>query len=240
LLILIGLFCAASTGQIKGLATRTTDNFRFRYDRNVRDPDIRKVGKLLQVLLAEYSGRLGIPLRRKVDVYAFSTSGRYQSDSKSSVYDDASFRDGKIYLNVSAVLKADTSQSNPLARVVSDAILNELKWCPRWVAELYGMYAGKDLDRFGTPAQTRGASFSDLTEDYARADNPKDLAEIHAKLAATVRFLVDRYGQQKVEQMYRHFSRPSTLDNVFESAFGEKMPVIEKAWSEALRVPPKG
>ncbi len=239
-LILWAVFSNTSTGQLKGLASRSTDNFRYRYDRNVRERDIRKIGTQMEALLAEYSARLGVTLRRKVDVYAFSTPERYRSDSKSSVYDDASFRDGKIYLDVAAVMKADTSQSSPLARIVSDAILNELKWCPRWVAEIYGIYAGKDLDRFGPPAPVRSASFSDLTEDYARADNPKDLSEIHARLAVTARFLIDRYGAQKLEQMYRHFARPSTLDAVFEAAFGEKIPVIEKAWSEALRSPPKG
>ena len=240
LFIAILLLPAVLLGQSKGLASRGTANFRFRYDRSVRAEDIRKIGKEMEAAYIDCSGRLGLSLHRKVDVYAFSSPGRFRTDSRSGVYDDAAIRDGKIYLSVGAVLKSDTSRSNPIARSVSEAILNELKWCPRWVAEIYGIYAGRDLSRFGSPAQLTASTFSDLSEDYARAVNSKDLTEVHAKLAATARFFVDRYGEKKLERLYLQFVRPATLDDAFEAAFGEKLPVIEKAWAAALRSPSKG
>ena len=240
LFIALALMPVVSAGQLKGLATRMTANFYLRFDRNVPAEDIRRIGKQLEHAYAEYRGRLGASFRRKIDVYAFSSAGRYRSESRSVVYDDADIRDGKIFLYVPAVLASDTALRNPAARVVSESILEEFKWCPKWLAEVYGIYAGMDLSRFGSPAQLTASTFSDLTEDYARAEHLKDLNEIRAKLAATARFLIDRYGERRTERLYLQFQQPVTLEEAFEAAFGEKMPVIEKAWAAALRSPPKG
>lgn len=240
LLIPLMLPAAAARGQSKGLAVRTTTNFRLRYEKNLRADEIGKLGRRLERAYGDYRDRLGASFHKKVDVYVFASAGRYRSASRSSVYDDADFHDGKIYLDVRTVLKSDTAQRNPIARVVSQAILDEIKWCPKWLAEVYGIHAGKDLLRFGPPAQLTASSFSDLTEDYARAESQRDLREARAKLAATARFLIGRYGESKTERMFQQFRSPVTVDQAFEAAFGEKMPVIEKAWAAALRTPPKG
>ena len=235
------VFLAGSlAGQTKGLASRTSTNYRLWYDKNVSAEDIKKLTKQLELAYAQYSGRLGVSFHKKVDVYGFSSPGRFRSESRSGVYDDGDIRDGKLYFNVGDVLKCDTALRDPVSRVVSEAILGEIKWCPKWLAEVYGIYAGKDIQRFGPPAASNSSSFSDLTEDYARAENPKDLVEVRAKLAATARFFIDRYGEGKVEKMFLQFKRPLTVDEAFEAAFGEKMPVIEKAWAAALKSPPKG
>jgi hypothetical protein len=228
------------SGQTKGLLSRNTANFRFRYDKNVSAEDIRKIGKELELAYTAYAERLGQSFHRKVDVYGFSSAARFRSESHSAAYDDGDIRDGKLYFNVGVVLKCDTAVRDPISRVAAEAILGEIKWCPRWLAEVYGIYAGKDITRFGPPAALNSSSFSDLTEDYARAENSRDLLEIHAKLALTARFLVDRYGERKVELMFLQFRRPLTVEEAFEAAFGEKLPVIEKAWAAALRSPPKG
>ena len=235
------VFLAGSlAGQTKGLSSKSTPNYRIRYDKGVSAEDIRKLGKQLELTYAQYAGRLGVSFHKKVDVFGFSSPGRFRSDSRSEVYDDGEIRDGKLYFNVGVVLKCDTALRDPVSRVVSEAILAEIKWCPKWLAEVYGIYAGKDILRFGPAAAANASSFSDLTEDYARAENSRDLVEVHAKLAATARFLIDRYGEGKVEKMFLQFKRPLTIEEAFEAAFGEKMPVIEKAWATALKTPPKG
>jgi hypothetical protein len=237
---LVALLPVTSAGQAKGLISKSTANYRVRYDKNVSSDDIRKLGKQLENAYTEYSGRLGTSFHRKVDVYGFSSASRFRSDSHSGVYDDGDLRDGRLYFNVSTVMKCDTAVRDPVSRVVSEAILGEIKWCPRWLTEIYGIYAGKDISRFGPPAALNSSTFSDLMEDYARAESPKDQVEVHARLAATARFLIERYGEKKVEQLYLQFRRPLTVEDAFEAAFGEKFPVIEKAWAAALRSPPKG
>src|SRR5438046_1332781 len=129
-------------GQSKGLASRTSPNYRLRYDKNVSAEEIKKLGKQLELACAMYTGRLGASFPRKVDVYCFSSPGRFRSESRSGVYDDGDIRDGKLYFNVDVVLKCDTALRDPVSRVVSEAILGEIKWCPKWLAEVYGIYAG--------------------------------------------------------------------------------------------------
>jgi hypothetical protein len=240
ILWIAGLLPGTAGGQGRGLVSRTTDNFRIRSDKNVRPQDIRKIGRQLEYAYAICRDRLGASLQRKIDVYAFSSGDRYRAESRSKVYDDGAFRDGKIFFDADAALRCDTAQSNPFARVVAEAILDEFKSCPRWLAEVYGICAGRDLSRFGPPAQLTASTFSDLTEDYARAETPEEMTEVYAKLASTARFLIGRYGVRKIEQMYTQFRRAVTLEEAFEAAFGEKMPVIEKAWAESLKSHAKG
>src|SRR5260221_2913514 len=143
------VFLAGSlAGQTKGLASRTSTNYRLWYDKNVSAEDIKKLTKQLELAYAQYSGRLGVSFHKKVDVYGFSSPGRFRSESRSGVYDDGDIRDGKLYFNVGDVLKCDTALRDPVSRVISEAILGEIKWCPKWLAEVYGIYAGKDIQRF--------------------------------------------------------------------------------------------
>jgi hypothetical protein len=237
LLASMAMLPAVSTGQAKKFATCTTATFRIRYDRTLTAAEIGKLGVLLERTYDAYRNKSGLSGHRTIDVFALSSGNRVQTESRSKAFDDAIFRDGKIYLDARAVLRSDTNVHNPAARVVSESVLDALKGCPRWLIEVYGIYAGKEIDRFGSPARLTVSTFSDLNEDYLRAETANDLKEMNAKLAATARFLVDRYGEKKFEALYSQLKRGPRLEEAFEAAFGEKMPVIEKAWAASLRSP---
>src|SRR2546425_1556759 len=229
-----------STGQPKNFGTLTTATFRIRYDRTVPASEIEKLGKLLEKTYDAYRSKFGLSGNRTIEVYALGSGNRVHTESRSRAFDDAVFRDGKIYLDARTVLRSDTAVHNPAARVVSESVLDALKGCPRWLIEVYGIHAGKEIDRFGSPARLGVSTFSDLNEDFLRAETAHDLREMNAKLAATARFLIDRYGEKKLENLYSQFKRGVFLEDAFEAAFGEKMSVIEKAWAASLRLPPKG
>jgi|SRR5467141_1129265 len=237
--------CAAmppgvSTAQPKKFGALTTPTFRIRYDRTITASEIEKLGKLLEKTYGVYRGKFGLSGHRTIEVYALSSGNRVHTESRSRAFDDAVFRDGRIYLDARAVLRSDTAVHNPAARVVSESVLDALKGCPRWLIEVYGIHAAKEIDRFGAPARLSVSTFSDLNEDYLRAESANDLREMNAKLAATARFLIDRYGEKKLEDLYSQFKRGVFLEDAFEAAFGEKISVIEKAWAASLRSPPKG
>ena len=240
LFAIAAMFPVVLRGQPKKFVTLTTATFRIRYDRTLNAPEIEKLGKLLEKTYGAYRSKFGLSDHRTIEVYALSSGNRVHTESRSRAFDDAVFRDGTIYLDARAVLRSDTAVHNPAARVVSESVLDALKGCPRWLIEVYGIHAGKEVDRFGSPARLSVSTFSDLNEDYLRAETANDLREINAKLAATARFLIDRYGEKKLEDLYSQFKRGVSLEDAFEATFGEKMSVIEKAWAASLRSPPKG
>jgi len=74
-----------------------------------------------------------------------------------------------------------------------------------------------------------------MSEDYARLEQrPDDQKELYARLAATMSFLINRYGESKVESMFFQFYGGKSLDEVFEFIFGEKILDIEREWVKAL------
>jgi hypothetical protein len=234
------LLPSVTIGQPKKMATSTTATFRIQYDRTITASEIARLGKLLDKTYDLYRKKFGASDHRTIDVFALSSGNRVHTESRSKAFDDAVLREGRIYLDARAILRSDTAVHNPAARVVSESVLEALRGCPRWLIEVYGIYAGKEIDRFGSPARLTVSTFSDLTEDYLRAESADDLKEMNAKIAATARFLVDRYGEKKLEDLYSQFKGGKQLEDAFEAAFGEKMPDIEKAWAASLRSPPKG
>ena len=70
--------------------------------------------------------------------------------------------------------------------------------------------------------------------EQKREQRKREQQEIYAKLAATMSFLVNRYGEHKVESLFVQFQDGASLEQVFESTFGEKISVIEQEWVKAI------
>ena len=219
--------------QTRTLQTKMTDNFRIRYPRNISAKQAARVGKLLEEVYAEYRTKIGSGFRGKQDVVLVATTGQLRQQSV--IFEDAAFHDAKIYVLPSKLFANDSSARQSAARVVARAILGEIPLCPPWLAESYSLYAGGQPLELGKPAQLTESSFSDLHEDYARAENEQDFREIYAKLAATSRFLFERYGEKKVEAVFAELKRGNAIEEALESSLGEKMNVIEKEWVISLQ-----
>lgn len=219
--------------------TYSTAYFRIKYVKSISVDDVKKIGELLETKYAEYRKKLNTTLHYKVDVCVFNSTSRLRSELKSKVFGEGAFRDGKIYLLSPELIGKDIPMEPIIARVVSRAILDEIKLCPTWLSECYSLYAGEDLTRFGLPARIKIASFGDLSEEYSTVQRQKDVNEVYAKLAITADFFVSRFGEKKFEGLFNEFNLNPSVEEVFESYFGERISTIEKAWIRALSSPSK-
>lgn len=219
--------------------TLTTKYFVIRYERNVSQSAIQDINDGLTSAYLEYAKKFG-GHHNKWDVHIFSTVSAYKSKSRTRIFDDGDVTDGIIYLTVPKTLEQKAKfRTDVSKRLIIRALLEQIPALPRWLAESYALYIAGDIDRFGDPARYNIASFYDLSEDYNHASEKKDVKELYAKLAATAKFLINRYGDVKVESMLRSFKGGGTIEEVFESSFNEKISDIEKAWVNALQNPEK-
>lgn len=214
--------------------SKSTAHFRMQYEKGVTDADIRLIGENLESAYVKYSKLFGISFKRPADVHVFRTLGRYRMESQSPVFDDGSYRSGRLYLMVTANEEDIEAKKYSTARVVSRAILEHIPSCPEWLKVGYSLVAGRDLERFGPPVRVNVAQFSDLGEDYNRGVSKKDVKELYAKIAATVQFFIGRYGEHAVVQMFQKFKTEDSLSEVLESSVNEKMELIEEAWVKHL------
>lgn len=215
--------------------THLTEHFAIRYEKNTRSDIIAALAATLEKSYTTHRKKLGISFERKIPVHVFNTLGRFKTESRTKVFTDGAYRDGKIFIHNPLQLQRDGFLPDVAARTVARALIEEIRFCPAWLAEAYGLYAGNAMTQFGQPARFNLASFEDLAEDFNRSERDKDLRELYAKLAATIHFLVTRYSERKIERIFIEFKGGVMLKEVFERAFNEELPAIERAWLDALR-----
>ena len=216
--------------QVNPTRTKSTAHFRMQYERGIQEDEIRYTGALLESTYTHYAKVFGISFRRTTEVIVFKTIGRYRMESQSLIFDDGHYRAGRLYIMIPIGEDKREERRHSIARIVARAILEQIPSCPEWLAVGYSLMVGGDLERFGPPVRVNVAQFSDLGEDYNRSVTKKDLKELHAKIAATLQFLIGRYGEHAVVQMLQKFKNEDSLQEVFEASFNEKMKVIEDAW----------
>jgi hypothetical protein len=231
---LIGFALLSISMQMNLSRSKSTIHFRMQYEKGIQEDEIRYTGARLESTYAHYTKVFGISLTRTADIYIFKTIGRYRLESQSPILDDGYYRAGRLYLMIPTGDDDRESRKHSIARIVVRAILEQIPSCPEWLKVGYSFMAGRDLDRFGPPVRVNVAQFSDLGEDYNRSVSKKDVKELYAKIAATLQFFIERYGENVVVQMLQKFKTEDSLSEVFETSFNEKMEVIEDAWVKDL------
>lgn len=234
ILICAILFMGMQSSRTKVLKT---EHFRLKYDKRIPDREAEAAGKVLESGLAKITARLKRPPRRSVDVMLYSSVSEIQKESKSSIFDDGIFQKGRIYLLTPSSIDDVKRYDRACLRVAARAVLADVPRCPAWYAEALSLQFSNDLTRFGLPARHNTASFSDLSEEYARSESLKDQREVFAKLASTAHFLVKTYGEEAVRASLGRFDPGATIEEVFERSFGQKCELIERAWVKALGEP---
>ncbi len=212
-----------------------TKYFLVRYEKNIPQGSLQYINDELTKVYKSYEKTFG-RANKKLEIFVCATVSTFKSKSGSRIFEDADVVDGIIYLVVPRTVEQKTNfHLKVVKRIIACVILEQNPNIPKWLAESYSLYAGGYLDNFGEPARFNISSFYDLNEDYNHATSKKDIKELYAKLAATGKFLIDRYGDLKVERMLHSFDSRKTFEEVFETSFNEKMSDIEKAWVKALQ-----
>jgi hypothetical protein len=216
-------------------STLKAEHFIIRHDKNLPAKVVKAVAAALETELASAETALGVKAGRKIPVTLYTSALRYRSDSKSAAFEDGDAKGGVIHLSYPALQKDREVWGNVMARVVTKALLSEQLFCPPWLVDAYALRAGDETGLFGDPARVSIASFGDLFEEYNRAERPRDVREVYAKLGFTIDFLVERFGAEKVRTLVTSFRDGRDPESVFTTVFGEPAATTEAAWAAALR-----
>jgi hypothetical protein len=230
-LILLGM-------QSANLQTHTTAYFKIKSEKGVSSKEVAKFGTMLEADYEKYKKLFGVKPQGIVNVMYYTSPERIQRESKIPLFDDGVWAGGKIYVSKGHPLDGK-EMKGMVARVTARCVLNGLRTCPRWLAECYSLHAGNEEERFGAPVRSTMVGFEDLAEDMSRAETSAEFREVYAKLGATAAFFVERYGETKFESLFAQLKSGKMFEEAAEGTFGEKIGVIEQAWSKALAAPPK-
>ncbi len=215
-------------------------HFRLNYDRNVAGRDIQLVEKELQRAYDRFSERLAFAPSSKFNVYLYSSKERPRGVLLYKVLDDSYYDNGKLVILASALHGEQQTVQALIDRVVARAYLGTIVRCPAWLGEVYSFAVSYEFTKFGKPTRGHLADFSDLGEDLQQAERESDLRAVYANIATSAKFLIDQYGDAKLDEVIKSVRNGHAVDEAMESAFGAKYDTIEHAWAQYMGSAIKG
>ena len=223
-------------GQGNYLALATVA-FDVNYQPGVTKEDAGKVADYLQKDYSYLSEKLGLEFKRKVEVRIYDGVGKFLSEAnQKKPWRTVVYLRGVLHVQpVQALLQRNVfeqSLSYELARAVLDQAVD--KGCPQWLREAYAVYHCGEMANLTPAYGARLESFGDLDQDIQEYPNPPQRNDVHYILGMTMKFLFERYGEDKVTGLFRSFDGKTPVETVFKKLFNEDFPRIEKAWSRNI------
>jgi hypothetical protein len=153
-----------------------------------------------------------------------------------SPFTDGDVKNGRIYIVATSPIREQENIHDVIARTVLTSMWGDVQTCPRWLAAAYALYVGNAIEQFDQPAAVDAYTFEDLSEEFLRANDEKEIKEVYAKLAATADYLVHRYGERKFKAFIMEFKKSGiSVDEAIATSFGDKKTDIEKGLVRAFR-----
>jgi hypothetical protein len=238
--ILCAIFLNLSYGfQFRDFETLKSKNFIINYERGISQSEIKLVMGDLEMQYKVWYKRLNLAPTHEgaIEVRVFKNENRYFHESRSLLKEEGCYSNGVINLAPPSLLDKKGNRMNVMSRVVALSLLSSANdnGCPMWLTEAYGIYAGGDLTKYGTPPQIRSTSFRDFQQEFTQVRKQRDMVYFYAKLSDVIKFFIDRYGDKKVDSLFPAFDGIKTFEQVFEEIFSEKYEKIEKLWAESVR-----
>jgi hypothetical protein len=225
--------------QPKEMATAISKNFIIKYEAGIPKTDIQLLTTDLELQYKNWNKCLKLESTKagQIEVRVYKNQNRYIKESRSFLKEEGCFVNGKVYLISPAMIDKQGGRMNIISRVAALAVLSSANdnGCPVWLSEAYGIYAGGDLEKYGTPFQAHGVTFRDLQQEYSQVHKEKEMMHFYSKLSEVIKFFITKYGEQKVDGMFAFFDGIKTFEQVFEVAFSDKYENIERSWNNATR-----
>ncbi|MBI5019844.1 MAG: hypothetical protein HZB59_00205 [Ignavibacteriales bacterium] len=237
LMIVILLFSQVVFPQLRVLQSTSSKYFNIKFEKSIPKDELRNIISSSEKIYERYRSKFGFGFLEKKTLFILATAARMKYESGSKVFEDGDYKNDKLYVVSFDEREKRENIDNVLCKIISRALLDQIPACPPWFAEAYSLMAGNDVEKFGRPVQLNISTLADLGEDYARTLDKKGLRDLYAKLGSTIQFLLERFGEQKVDATIKRFREGKTIEETFPAVFNESMREIEKAWILDLKNP---
>jgi hypothetical protein len=223
----------AATSQ-EGFRDIVSVNVEVHYEPGVTEMQARTVADYLERDYDYLRKSVGLDLGRRLEVRIYDSPGRYRSAvqrERSST--GATYYRGVLHVQHPGVLEEKRILSQSLSYALAAALLDSAaaKGCPRWLVEAFAVYQSGETADLTPPARVAPAYFSDLDEDIQQYPDRPGRDDVHWFLGMTMRFFIDRFGEEKALGVFRGFDGKKSLEEVFKGSFDLDLAALEKAWS---------
>jgi hypothetical protein len=238
----IALMCCSIVGHFitlaqDGFRSLKTVHLDVNYEAGVSEGDARNIADYLQGDYEFLRKKLGIELKKRLEVRIFESPNRFFSESKQrGKWRIATFQHGVLFVqNVRESPeqhKLQQSLSYELAlAVLSDAAAGG---CPNWLREAFAVYYSGEMTELAAPVGLTLSYFTDLDQNIQQHSDPPRRNDVHYVLGTTMRFFVDTFGDQKAFGVFKAFNGMKSVEDVFASVFGQEFGKIERSWADHI------
>jgi hypothetical protein len=230
----------ASRGTVRAqepFSTVSTVHIEVNYQRGISEEAAKRVADFLQKEYSFISDQLGLDLKKRLEVRIYDTVGKYLSKTNQrKPWRGAIFYRGVLHMQPVEALDARKIFEQSLLFELSLAVLDQTsgKGCPRWLQESYAVYHSGEMANLTPPIGTRLSAFSDLDQDLQQFPMPPQREDVHYILGATMKFLIDQYGEEKALGVFKAFNGMTPLESVFKKQFKQEFRTIERTWTNFI------
>jgi hypothetical protein len=234
----VALVVGPSTATTQGtFASIKTVHFNVQYQRGVSEEDARSVAEYLQKDYNYLSEKLGIDLKKRLDVRIYDSVGKFLAQSSQRLpWRGGIYHRGVFHLQPVQALVQRKLFERTLSFELAMALLEQAgaKGCPRWLRESFAVYHSGEMASLTPPIGVKLASFSDLDQDIQHYPNPPQREDVHFILGTTMKFFVEKYGEAKAMSVFKAFDGMTSLDEVFKKTFKQEFQTIERTWANFI------
>jgi len=214
-----------------------TVHFDVKYQRGIGDSGAQKVADYLQNDYSYLSEKLKLDLRKKLEVRVYDTVGKYLTGTNQKrPWRGGIFWRGVLHLQPVQALVQRELFEQVLSFELAMALLEQTagRGCPRWLREAFAVYHCGEMVNLAPPIGARLASFSDLDQDLQTYPNPPQREDVHYILGMTMKFFIEKYGEDKAMSVYKVFDGRTSLEDVFKKVFKQEFRTIERTWANYI------
>lgn len=211
-----------------------TVHFNVRYQRGVIEEDAKKVADYLQADYQYLSKKLGVDLKRSLEVRIYDSVGKFVMETRvNKPWRGGIYQRRVLSLQpVEALVMRDLFEQT-LSYELVHAVLDDVSrmGCPMWLREAFAVYHSGEMANLAEPYGVRVSHFSDLQQDIQEYPDPPQRNDVHYVLGKTMKFFVDRFGEGKAFRIFSAYDGYSSTEKVFQKVFQQEYSVIEKDWA---------
>ena len=215
----------------------STVHIDVQYQRGITQEEAQRVADFLQKEYSVISDQVGIDMKKKLEVRIYDTIGKYLSKTNQRrPWRGAIYWRGELHMQPVGALETRHIFEQSLLYELALAILDQTsgKGCPRWLQESYAVYHSGEMANLTPPIGTKLAAFSDLDQDIQEYPNPPQREDVHYVLGATMKFLVEQYGEARAFGVFKVFNGMTSTEDVFKKQFKQEFRTIERTWANFI------
>jgi hypothetical protein len=183
------------------------------------------------------SEKLGLDFKKKLEVRIYDSEGKYlTATNQKRPWRGAIYWRGVLHVQPVKTLLQKNIFEQSLSFELAMALLEQTagKGCPRWLREAFAVYHSGVMERLSPPIGVKLASFSDLDQDLQTFPNPPQRDDVHYILGITLRYFIDRFGEDATLGVFKKFNGVTSLEIMFKQVFKQEFATLERNWANHI------